>query len=325
MDASVLLAAGKILIGFVFLIKGADLLVDGASAIARRLHVSDIVIALTIVSFGTSAPELMVNVVASLSGSADMAVGNILGSNIANIFLILGIASIISPLVVQRDTVWKEIPLSLLAAILVGVLVNDSILDGQAVNILGTSDGMVLISFFIVFLYYTLELARKVNGLAGDDDGIHSYSMGRAVVYTVVGIVALPLGGNWIVSGGTTVAHFFQVSESLIGLSIVAVGTSLPEVAASAVAAYRGKSDIAIGNAVGSNIFNIFWVLGLSSLIKPIPFKIDLNTDVAVAAFASLTLFLVLQFGKKHELERTNGIMFLLMYSVYMGFIIYRG
>lgn len=324
-----LLLYAKFLIGFVLLIKGADALVDGASGIARSLRISDIVIGLTIVSFGTSAPELVVNVIASFQGSSEIATGNILGSNIANILLILGVSSIIYPLRVQKNTVWKEIPLSVLAVAVLGILMNDPFFDGAESGILSRSDGWVLIAFFSVFMYYTVNMALKGEGLPipGDEDG-ESDGEQRfwvLVLYTIGGLIALPIGGAWIVEGATHTARVIGVSESFIGLSVVAIGTSLPELAASAAAALKRKSDIAIGNVVGSNIFNIFWVLGLSSTIKAIPVKLERNADISMTLFASLLLFIALFFGKKHEVERRDGIFFLLIYVGYMGFLVYRG
>lgn len=318
-----LLIYGGFVLGFVFLIKGADMLVEGASAIAKRLKISDLAIGLTIVSFGTSAPELAVNVIASFEGNANLAIGNIVGSNIANILLILGIASVIYPLSVQKNTVWKEVPLSILSAIMLLILANDVLLDGESSSILSRIDGLVLIAFFIIFLYYTYEISQQ----GGDtlEGEVHEMSLGKAILYTVIGLAALPVGGNWIVNGGVHLAKTMGLSESMIGLSIIAVGTSLPEVAASAVASYKRKSDIAIGNAVGSNIFNIFWVLGLSSMIKPIPFEIANNTDILMAVAASLILFIALMIEKRHRVERRDGVIFLLLYVGYIGFLIYRG
>ena len=307
------------LLGFVLLVKGADWLVDGASAIAKRLRVSDMVIGLTIVSFGTSMPELVVNVLASLNNNPEIAIGNIVGSNIANVFLILGAAAVLQPLSVRSATVWKEVPLSLLAAVILFVLLNDSLLDGLPSNVLSRGDGIVLIGFFIVFVYYTFGMAIRGEGFEESVDA--PMPVPRAVIFTVLGLVALPLGGDWIVQGAVHVARTFHVSESVIGLTIIAIGTSLPELAASAAAALKGKADIAIGNAVGSNIFNIFWVLGLSTLIRPIPHNPINNPDIAVAALASLLLFLFLLIGKPRILQRGQGALFLLLYAGYLVYL----
>ena len=294
-------------------------MVEGASALAKKLNVPDLVIGLTIVSFGTSAPEMVVNIIASLNGSADLAIGNILGSNIANIFLILGIASLIRGLDVQVTTVWKEIPLSLLCILVLGVQLNDGLFDGGTSSVLSRGDGLILISFFVIFLYYTFGMAQKGEFEAEVPEEALHMSTAKAIVYTVIGLVALPIGGHFIVEGATALARVLGWSEAVIGLVIVGVGTSLPEVAASAVAAYKGKTGIAIGNAVGSNIFNIFWVLGLSALIKPIPFDLGLNIDVLVTIFASVALFGSTFLGTPRQVARAEGAIFLLVYALYVG------
>lgn len=225
------------IIGFVILIKGANLLVDGAASIANKLKISSIVIGLTIVAFGTSAPEFIVNIFASVQGNTEIAIGNILGSNIANILLILGISAIIYPLATQKNTVWKEIPLSLLTAILLGVLVNDTLIDGGTFSGLTRIDGIVLLSFFLIFLYYTFGIA-KVSGENSDLE-IKQLSNLKSTIYIVGGLLGLVIGGKWIVDGAIKIAELFNVSQSLIGLTVVAIGTSLPELATSAVAAYK--------------------------------------------------------------------------------------
>ncbi len=308
------------IIGFVLLIKGADMLVEGASSIAKKINISAIVIGLTIVAFGTSSPELIVNIFASTSGNPDIAIGNILGSNIANILLILGLSSIIYPLVVKRNTVWKEIPLSLLAAVILGVMANDALIDGEGFSGLTRIDGIVLIAFFIIFLYYTFDIA-KISGESGYTD-IKQFSYLKSSLYIIVGMVGLTLGGKWIVDGAVKIAELFNVSQSLIGLTIVALGTSLPELATSAIAAYRKQTDIAIGNAVGSNIFNIFWILGVSSIIRPLPFNPYSEVDIIMTIFASLLLFSIMFIGKKHTMERWQGVLMILIYIGYIVFLI---
>ena len=319
----------KFFAGFVLLIKGADFLVDGSVGIARRLRISDIVIGLTIVSFGTSAPELVVNVIASFQGSSEIATGNILGSNIANILLILGVSSVIYPLSVQRNTVWKEIPLSVLAVIVLAILVNDARLDGADRNFLSRSDGLILIAFFSVFMYYTVNMALSGGGLPmgeEEEEGADpSTSLWMLILMTLGGGIALPIGGDWIVDGAVSGARQIGVSESFIGLSVIAIGTSLPELAASASAALKRKSDIAIGNVVGSNIFNIFWVLGLSSYIKAIPVLDERNLDIGMTFLASLILFVVIFLGRKHQVGRVEGGFFLFLYALYTVFLVYRG
>jgi cation:H+ antiporter len=316
--------------GFILLIKGADLLVDGAAGLARRFHVSELVIGLTIVSFGTSAPELVVNLVASFEGSSDLAIGNIIGSNIANILLILGISAVIYPISVQRNTVWKEIPMVFLAAVVVIVSANDVLLDNYSSNILGKADGLVLLFFFIIFAYYTVNIAVSTgeNPVIVTDENeseLEPMSVVRGLIYIVFGLVGLSVGAQWIVDGGVLIARNLGLSQSLIGLTVVAVGTSLPELAASAVAAYKKKSDIAIGNVVGSNIFNVFWILGISSIINPIPFDPSWNVDLLINAGVSALLFGQMFLGKKQTLTRPEGIGFIFLYIIYIGYVLYRG
>ncbi len=308
-------------IGFLFLIKGAGFLVDGASSIAKRLGVSALVIGLTIVAFGTSMPELIVSIFASINGSTDIAIGNILGSNIANILLILGISAVIFPLAVKRSTVWKEIPLALLAVVLVGFMANDALIDGGSFSGLTRIDGLVLISFFIIFLYYTFGISR-VEAADTAEVPIHRYSLTRACLMIGLGLVGLTLGGKWIVDAAVVLATSLGVSQAIIGLTIVAIGTSLPELVTSMVAAYKRDVDIAVGNIVGSNIFNIFWILGVSAVINPLPFSQLLMRDVIMTIVATLLLFVALFIGKRHILERWQGIGFILIYIGYIVLLI---
>ncbi len=308
-------------LGFIILIKGADALVDGASAIARKLRISSIVIGLTIVAFGTSAPEFIVNIFASINGNTEIAIGNILGSNIANILLILGISAIIFPLTSKKETVWKEIPFSLLAALVLGIMANDVIIDKGSFSGLTRIDGLILIAFFIIFLYYTYGIARNMPQ-EPPKNSEKIMGLFKAIVLIILGLVGLTIGGKWIVDGAVKIAEFLNISQSLIGLTIVAVGTSLPELATSAMAAYKKEADIAIGNIVGSNIFNIFWILGVSALIRPLPFLPSSQLDLAMTAFASLILFITMFIGKKHILERWQGIVLVLLYIVYIIFLI---
>lgn len=313
-----------LVIGFVFLIKGADMLVDGASSLAKKFNISNLVIGLTVVAFGTSAPELFVNLFASFNGTTDIAIGNIVGSNIVNMLLILGIAAVIYPLKVSKGTVWKEIPLSLLAALLLLVMANDTIIDGAMFNALTRIDGIVLISFFIVFLYYTFGIAKNQEN--GDDQPSPKlYSAWATAGLIILGLIGLVIGGHWIVNGATAIAASLGLSDALIGLTIVAIGTSLPELATSAVAAYKKNADIAVGNVVGSNIFNIFWILGLSSVISPLPFTPMLTFDLWVAVIAAVLLFGIMFIGKRHVVEKWQGIIFILMYIAYIVFIVVRG
>lgn len=309
-------------LGFVLLIKGGDFLTDGACSIAEKLKVSDLVIGLTLVSFGTSLPEFMVNIIASRQGNSGIAIGNILGSNIANILLILGISAIISPIIIRRKTVWVEIPLSFLAVLMLGILGNDALLYGARSSVLTKSDGMVLLSFFVIFMVYIFAIAkenRKNEHL--ETKQIKTWSVALMILG---GSVALFLGGKWVVDGAVHLARALGMRESVIGLTIVALGTSLPELATCAVASFKNKSDISMGNVVGSNIFNIFWVLGCSSIIRPIPFQKGINSDLVFTMLVSLLLFLMMFIGKSKVLHRRKGALFLLLYCSYMTFAFIR-
>lgn len=307
-------------LGFVILISGANLLVEGSASIAKKLSIPSIVIGLTVVSFGTSAPEFIVNIFSTVQGNTDIAIGNILGSNIVNILLILGVSSVIYPLATKENTVWKEIPLSLLAAILLGVMVNDKLIDGGTFSGLTRIDGVVFLAFFIIFLYYTFGIS-KVSG-ENTDLEIKEMTHMKSSLYVAGGLLGLVFGGKWIVDGAIKIAEGFNVSQSLIGLTVVAVGTSLPELATSAVAAYKKQSDIAIGNVVGSNIFNIFWILGFSSLIRPLPFSKNSDVDIMMTILSSLILFLIMFIGKKHTVERWQGVIMILIYIGYVAYLI---
>jgi cation:H+ antiporter len=312
------------IIGFVILIKGADLLVDGASAIARGFNISDLVIGLTVVAFGTSTPELFVNIVASVGGNTEIAIGNVLGSNICNVLLILGISAIICPLTVSKGTVWKEIPFSLLAVIVLGLMANDRMIDGGGSSLLTRIDGLVLLAFFTIFLYYSFSIARAVEGME-ELLPVKPLSLAKSFLLIITGLVGLALGGKWIVDGAITIAGSIGMSESLVGLTIVAVGTSLPELATSAMAAYKKNVEIAVGNVVGSNIFNIFFVLGISATINPLPFRAQSSLDIGVVIVSSLLLFLFMFTGKKRSLDRWEGIVSLFLYSGYITFLIISG
>ena len=293
-------------------------MVDGSASIAKKLKIPSIVIGLTIVAFGTSAPEFIVNIFASVQGNSEIAIGNILGSNIANILLILGISAIIYPITAKKNTLLKEIPLSLLAAVVLGLMANDMIIDGAGFSNITRIDGFILLSFFIIFLYYTFGITKSDTDIVEKEIKVFSYS--KAVVFIILGLAGLVIGGKWIVDGAVKIAEFFNISQSLIGLTIVAIGTSLPELATSAIATYKKQSDIAIGNVVGSNIFNIFWILGVSAIIRPLPFNTSSNGDIAMTIFASILLFLVMFIGKKRVIERWQGVF---MVSAYVGYVVF--
>jgi cation:H+ antiporter len=309
--------------GFAILIKGADWLVDGSSSLAKSLNVSDLVIGLTVVAFGTSSPELFVNILASYEGRPEIAIGNILGSNIFNILAILGLSAMIYPITVQSNTVWKEIPFSLLAALVAGVVANDVLIAGQDRSAIDRVDGLVLLLFFAVFMYYVLDVAR--NNPQPADSEYKRLPGWKAVLFIVVGLAMLVLGGRWIVDSAVQIAQAFSVSEKLIGVTIVAIGTSLPELATSLIAARKKNSDIAVGNVVGSNIFNIFFILGTSSLILPLPIQSTSNVDLLMTVFASVLLFVVMFIGRKHILHRWEGLTFLGVYVLYVIYTVMAG
>jgi cation:H+ antiporter len=310
-----------LLIGFVLLYKGADWLVRGSSALAKRMRVSDLVVGLTVVALGTSTPELFVSVVGQIEGTPQIVVGNILGSCVINIFVILGIACLLMPLAVKKGTVWREIPFTVLTVLVLGFLVNDRFIGNGDQLVLSRFDGLVLLAFFVAFIYYVVSIARGREELVGEID-LPRWGLGLSILAIVAGLAVLILGSKWVVDGAVFIARYLGVSETFIGLTIVAFGTSLPELATSAVAAYKKNAEIAVGNIVGSNIFNICLILGVSSLIRPIPFRAQSNVDLAMALLGSLILFGFMFTGKKHKLDRWEGILMLLAYAAYLAFLV---
>lgn len=316
MLANILLIAA----GMVLLILSANWLVEGASSVAARLGIAPLTIGLTVVAFGTSMPELVVNVMATVSGNSGLAIGNVVGSNTINVFLILGLAALVRPLNVQSKTVRIEIPFSLLAALVLFVMANDSLLDGANQSVLTRTDGITLIGFFIIFLYYTFNSAKS-DPLAPASD-VKQRKGWLSIIMIVGGILGLIGGGKVIVDSAVSMAQMLGVSDTMIGLTVVAVGTSLPELATSVVAAYKGKSDIAVGNVVGSNIFNIFFILGISGTLAPIPFHASANVDLLVTCLASLLLFAFAVAGPGKQIDRREGAAFVLIYIGYLLYLI---
>ncbi|MDC0580335.1 calcium/sodium antiporter [Bacteroidia bacterium] len=312
-------------VGFLILIKGADWLVIGSSCIAKKNNISDLVVGLTIVSMGTSMPELLVNILASSKDASEIAVGNILGSNIANILLILGITSFMYPIKVKQSTFNKEIPFSIVALLLVGLVANISFFDNQD-NSITHLDGLFLIVFFGLFIAYIIGLAKTGRPDLLDEIPDAEMNNGKAALYIILGVIGLFFGGKWVVDGAIEIARLFQLSEAFIGLTIVAIGTSLPELVTSAMAAYRKNTDIAMANVIGSNIFNLLWVLGVSAIISPLNYQPSLNTDMVILLFASALILIGLKNGKpKNQIGKTTGILFLILYVAYLCFLIYRG
>ena len=311
-----------LLAGFVILIKGADFLVDGASSLAKKYNISPLIIGLTIVSFGTSAPEIAVNIFSSINGKSEALFGNILGSNMFNIMFILGVSGLIYPLVVQRNTVRYELPYSLLAVVIMYILVNDRLIWGAEENILSTLDSIVLLIFFLFFLYYIYR-SMQTKGV-NDNVSIKEFTVSKSILLSVGGVIMLVGGGKLTLDSAVSIAHLFGLSEKLIGLTILAVGTSLPELATSMVAALKKNTDIAIGNIIGSNIFNIFLVLGVSGLVSPIPFNKELNIDIYVLAGGSVILLLSMFTLTKSKLDRWEAFILLSSYVAYTVFLIIR-
>lgn len=306
-----------LLIGFVVLIYGAQWLVEGAASLARKHNISELTIGLTIVAFGTSMPEFVVNTFAAYEGHADIAFGNVIGSNIINLFMILGIAGVIAPLVVQSSTVKKEIPISLLAALLLFLLAN-SIFTEDAV--LSRLDGIILLVFFALFLAYVYT---QMKSEPEPVDIPHKSLPGwRLWTYILAGLGLLVAGGRLVVVNATNIAEDFGVSEKIIALTIVAGGTSLPELATSVVAAIRKNNNIAVGNIIGSNIFNIFLILGVSSLIRPMHYNLNFNRDIYLLGFGTLLLIAAMFTGKKKSLDRIEAAILLIIYIAYTTYLI---
>ena len=311
-----------LIVGLLFLSKGADLLVGGASSLAIRLQISPLVVGLTVVAFGTSLPELVVNLIASVEGHSALAIGNILGSNIANILLILAIGACITPLKVQKSTIVSEIPFSILALIALFFMGNDLLLgEKKAFSSIGRGDGGVLLLFFLIFLYYIVSLIKQGAPFLEEELPKKPLPLGKSILWILIGLVGVSLGGDWTVEGAVSLARELGVSENLIGLTVVAFGTSVPELATSIAASLKKEADILVGNVVGSNIFNIFWVLGLSAFIRPIPYYPSYNVDLGVAFGSSLLTLLLVKFvGRKGFIARKEGILMLIGYFAYIGF-----
>ncbi|WP_373522890.1 calcium/sodium antiporter [Aquiflexum sp.] len=312
-----------LILGFVLLVFGAEKLVDAASALAANFGIPNIVIGLTIVAFGTSAPELVVNIFAAVSGSSEMVMGNVLGSNIFNVLGILGISALIYPLTVKSNTTWIEIPLSLLAAVLIWILANDILLDYQVVNLISRSEGLVLILFFAVFLVYNITVSKSSQETEETVEIPLGYTTTKSILWIMVGLAGLIIGGKLIVDNAVEIAKIFGMSERLIGLTIVSIGTSLPELATSVAAVRKKKVDIAIGNVVGSNIFNTFLILGLSSIISPVQVNQASNLDIIANILAGLLLFLFIFTGKGRALERWEGGLLLALYIGYLVLLVF--
>lgn len=311
-----------IIIGFALLIKGADFLVEGSSNVAKRFHIPEIIVGLTIISIGTSMPELFVSITSAIDGYPDMAIGNVIGSNIVNLLFILGLSSIIKSVAFKRETRLIEIPICLFVSIAFMIICN----IGQDVSRL---DGIILIALFILFIIYTIVMAFKGEAFDKEEDNVEEEKEAKKgstlkdILFIVLGIVALKVGGDLAVDNAVNVAKILGLSEKIISITILAIGTSLPELVTSVSAAIKGKSDIAIGNILGSNIFNMLLIIGTSSLIKPIVYNMSYNKDmlILIAATAILSLFPLIP--PKNKMSRMNGVIYVIMYLGYMVSLFY--
>jgi len=309
-----------IILGMVLLIKGGDLLVDGASSLARRFKISELTIGLTIVAFGTSSPELVVSLSAAITSHSEISLGNVIGSNNFNLFFILGLTGIIAPIAVQKNTVRFEIPLSLLAVIVLFLLANLNFFPDEK-NLLTRIDGIILLLLFGLFLFYAYKnMKTTASESEGENISVKTLSTVKIVLFIIFGLVFLIIGGRLVVNSAVAIAHALNISEKVIGLTIVAVGTSLPELVTSITAIIKKSNDIAIGNIIGSNIFNIFLILGISAVITPINYSLVFNKDIYILAIGTVFLLLAMITGKSKRLDRWEAAV---LFLIYIGYVVY--
>ena len=317
------IAVLSLVIGFALLVKGADFFVDGASSIAKRLRIPAFIIGLTIVAFGTSAPELAVSMTAAIKGSNDIAIGNVVGSNIFNLLVVLGCSAAILPLVVEKSMIKRDYPLSIGAVVLLGILSID-MFNKNGVMKISRFDGVVLLVCFSLFMYLTIQEALKHRKEATheEEEQDDTNPIGKSIIISLLGLAGIVIGGDLSVDGAKEIARFFGLSEAIIGLTIVALGTSLPELVTSIVAAKKGESDIAIGNVIGSNIFNIFLILGVSGAILPMQVSNTYIYDIAILLAISILAYLPILKTKK--VARWQGITMVLVYVAYTAYLFVR-
>lgn len=303
-----------IIVGFILLVKGADWLVEGASGVAKKFHIPEIIIGLTIVSIGTSMPELFVSVTSAIKNLEDISLGNVIGSNICNLLLILGLSATINPIIFKKETKMFEIPMNLGITILFLILCNIG-------NEVSRIDSIILLVVFAIFITYTIVMAKKGNDINKTEEVEKNEKPRKAIwdiVFILLGVIALKFGGDFVVNNSEAIAKMFNISEKIIGLTIVAIGTSLPELVTSVTAAIKKNSDIAIGNIIGSNIFNILLIIGASAIINPISYNTSYNLQIIILIISTIVLSLFPYTDKKDEMTTSNGITYLMLYALYM-------
>lgn len=311
-----------LIVGFVILIKGADVFVDGAASLAQNFKLSKMLIGLTIVAFGTSAPEFAVSVKSIVSNNADMVLGNVIGSNILNILLIIGICALIKPVIVKNNTIKKEIPIVILMSTLLFFLMKDNLFDSSISNIVTRNDGFIILLFFTVFIYYLISIVR--NKKDEDADSLAKFNIPKSIIFTILGIVAIIVGSNLVVDSASTIVTILGVSQKMIALTIVAFGTSLPELVTSIVSIKKDEQEIMVGNIVGSNIFNIGIVLGLPVALFGGIDAVGFNNIDLIMLLVSAVLLFMLSF-KKHKIGKVGGILMLVLFIIYYTFVIVGG
>ena len=315
-----ILACIQLVIGFLFLVMGADLFVDGASSVAKKLKIPAFVIGLTIVAFGTSAPELAVSITAAMKGSNDIAIGNVVGSNLFNTLVVLGLSAALTPIAVEKGMIKRDYPLSIFAAVLLGVLAMDTVFFKADAMSLGRVDGIILLIAFAGFMFMTVKAG--LEGRTDEEEGGEAMPVFKALICIAIGLAGIVWGGDLSVEGAKEIARFFGLSEAIIGLTIVALGTSLPELVTSAIAAKKGESDIAVGNVIGSNIFNIFLILGVSSTILPMNVSNTYLYDIGMLVAVMVLTYLPI--AKTKKVSRPMGIIMILVYVAYTVYLIMR-
>lgn len=307
-----------IIVGFFLLVKGADLLVDGSSRIARKFNVKEIIIGLTIVSIGTSMPELIISVTSALKNQSDFAIGNILGSNISNLFFILGVCSIIKPLLFKKQTVKIEIPFVIFLTALLYIFGNNG--DYHLITEL---EGIIFIVFCVLFTIYNIFISKNINNSEMEKNKNKDIKLSKSFLLIMIGIILLKFGGDFVVDNASRIATLLGISERVISLTIVAISTSLPELITSALATYKGEIDLAIGNIIGSNILNIVLIIGIMAIINPIPYSVSFNKDLMIFLIGMIFLFIVPFIGEKYKIERVSGFIYLISYFIYISSLVF--